>query len=337
MANIPGRQKNVIYDYSAYNFAANIQAEGERRYFDTVFSNTQNLLSVMGDGVNQADDLPFLEPIIIHATGNVNLNDLRLTGNRILLYNTTAATITVNIGTTGIPNNVQLIAYNMLQLYFNGTNWKIVDTFVFHATGNLNLEGLRIIGTKVIVYNTTAATITVNLNTAASPDNINLTAYNMLFVYFDGSEWRNIGGHIHNDEYIGKAYMLDESDRPNAWVLNGGNQVSPNWTDVDFSAYVPTGQYLKGLILLGLLDFNGDNVQDIQYALMRQNGSAETDIVRTRVIINGHSNLAAGISLKMSSVFSVLCDTSGIVEYIVSDTQADLSLTILGYYLESRL
>jgi hypothetical protein len=332
---IPGREQHVIQDFSTYNFASNIPLDGEKRYFDTVFTGVQNhALSVLGDGITQADNLPFVEPIIIHATGNIDLADLEITGNRVIIYNTTAGTITIDIG---LSTNMQLITNCIVQLYYDGTNWKNIDTFIFHATGNLNLEHFRITGNRILVWNNTAGTITINLNTAASPDNINLLAYNLLDVYFDGNNWRNIGGHIHNNEYIGKLYMLEESDRPNAFVLNNGSQVSPNWTDVDFSAYVETGQYLKGLLLFGRLTFTGNGALNNVQAFIRQNGSSVTDTFQTRVMDNGYSGLGAGILLKTSSIFPVLCDTSGIIEYIVSDAQAALSLLILGYYLESRL
>lgn len=271
MANIPGRQRNIPYDYSTYN--TDIPLDGEREYFNSVFAGQQNhALSVLGDGTNQANALPFVEPIIIHATANMSLNDLRISGNRVLVWNTTAGTITVNIGTTGVP------------------------------------------------------------------DNINLPAYQLLYVYFDGTNWRNAGGdHIHNNEFLGNPYMLAEGDRANAYILNNGSAVSPNWTDVDFSAYVPTGQYLKGLILFGRLTFTGNGALNNVQAFIRQNGSGVTDAFQTRIFDIGYSGLGAGVSLKCSSVFSVLCDSSGIIEYIVSNAQAALSLLILGYYLESRL
>jgi hypothetical protein len=331
---INARKQNVIQDFSTYNFAANIPLVGEQRFFNNVKSDVQNILSVMGTGAAQADTRPFLEPVIIHATGNVDLTDIEISGNRVIIYNTTGATIEIDID---LSDNIQLPTGCVIQMYYNGSAWRVVDTFIFHITGNFNLEFLRLTGTKVLIWNATAGTLTVNLNTAAAPYNIDLLSYNLLYLYFDGNDWRNIGGHVFDSNYLGKAYMLPESDRPAAWVLGGGNAVAPNWTDVDFSAYVPEDDYLTGLILLGMLSFDGDNAQDTQYACIRQNGSAEVDDFKTRMIINGYSNLAAGTTLKTSSIFPVLCDTSAIIEYIVSDAVAGLSLTVLGYYKESRL
>lgn len=332
MADILCRRRSTIYNYGTYNTAL-VPLDGERRYFDGVITDQQNDISVLGNGTGTVAQRPFLEVIRIHATGNVDLNDLRLAGNRVLIYNATAGTINVNINTTGTPVNVHLVTGRVMQLYFDGTRWTVVDCFVFHATGNISLADLRITGTRVMIWNSTAGTITVNINTAGAPVNINLLSYHMLYVYFDGSAWRIISPHKHNTNSTGRMYMLQETERPAAYILAAGNAVV--FTDIDFSAYAPAGAKLLWLYVR--LAFLGDGALDSVDVQFRQNGSGEADVDKMRSILVYYTNLGAGTIMGAASIIPVLCDTNRIVEYCVSNAAANVNVTIYGYNMEDDL
>jgi len=118
MANIAARGRNIIYDYSAYNFAANIPLEGERVYFNTILTGITNPCSVLGDGTSQCDTLPFLELINIKTGVNIDISILEIEGNIVLIENTSASEITITAGTAHIlPGNKSKI------LRYDGSNW----------------------------------------------------------------------------------------------------------------------------------------------------------------------------------------------------------------------
>lgn len=134
--------------------------------------------------------------------------------------------------------------------------------------------------------------------------------------------------------HLGRLYILQEDERPNAYVLNGGSAGA--FTDVDFSAYVPEG--VKGLLLKSIIVLVGNGAQDLAVLYVRQNGSAETDAIRTEVARATHTNLAGGLSLSAGPQFSTYCDSDGVIEYKVLDAAQNTAyLTIIGYYMEDNI
>lgn len=131
-----------------------------------------------------------------------------------------------------------------------------------------------------------------------------------------------------DSRYSGKLHLLNDTERPDAWVLNAGNQT--NFTDVDFSAYVSSG--VKALLLNIVLQWTGDGAVDQGVAFIRKNGSTEIDVDRFFRFGIGYTNLGAGVVLSNQCFGIVECDTDGIVEYKCS-TPSLLYLNLLGYYL----
>jgi len=140
---IPSRRQYPIFDYSVYNFAANIPLEGERRYFDNILTGITHPCSVLGDGVSQADALPFLEIINIESNVNISLEILRINRNKVLIKNTAGGVIVVNLGTAGVPVNYNISAGNIMLFKFNGTDWESfpIQFENIEISNNLNVTG----------------------------------------------------------------------------------------------------------------------------------------------------------------------------------------------------
>jgi hypothetical protein len=133
--------------------------------------------------------------------------------------------------------------------------------------------------------------------------------------------------------HTGRLYILQEDERPNAFVLNGGVQTS--FTDVDFSAYVPSG--VKALLLYIQLNWTGNGALDFAIIYTRQNGSSETDTIRLSTLQIGYTNLGAGVIMKGSTIAKVLCDSDGLIEYTVNNAATAAYITIMGYYMEDNV
>lgn len=122
MSEIPHRYRDTIYNYTSYD-KNKIPFNGERRYFNTILTGITHPCSVFGNGLLKISELPFLEIINIETAVNINLEVLRINGNRICLKNTAAVSITVNLGTAAIPDNETMEADEIWEMYFNGSNW----------------------------------------------------------------------------------------------------------------------------------------------------------------------------------------------------------------------
>ena len=160
---ILSRRQYTIYDYSVYNFAANIPLEGERRYFDTILTGITHPCSVMGDDVNQCDNLPFLEIVNIETAININIGILEISENRISIHNTGGGDITVTTG----AGTFTLKSGAIRILKYSGAAWIRYPTFFdfldsIEVTGNLAIqdtdfdEKYRIQGAHTITLPTVA-------------------------------------------------------------------------------------------------------------------------------------------------------------------------------------
>ena len=119
------RLKYEIFDYSTYDLTEVTEA-GESRYYtgSTVDSAIQNYaISIIGNGSSQLDALPFKELILMEISSNKSLNDFRITNNRLRIFNNSASTLTINVGTTGSPVYINIYPYESIELLYNGYNW----------------------------------------------------------------------------------------------------------------------------------------------------------------------------------------------------------------------
>lgn len=114
--------KYTIYNYGTDDLTE-IPEAGEKRYFDTIITGSNSVCHVIGDGSSQINQLPFVSIVDIQTASNVNLETLRIQGNRVIVTNTHSSSITVNIGTTGSPINRTLNADEIVELRFDGSNW----------------------------------------------------------------------------------------------------------------------------------------------------------------------------------------------------------------------
>ena len=126
MALIPYSKKYTIYDYSSQALTY-VPLEGELMYLNTVITGQIKNLHIMGDGSSQINQLPFIETIEIHTASNVDLETLRIIGNRVKIFNSGSAAITVQTGTTGTPTTENINAKCTVVAFFDGTYWRLDD------------------------------------------------------------------------------------------------------------------------------------------------------------------------------------------------------------------
>jgi len=120
------RIRHEIFDYATYK--TDIPLEGERRYFDTILTGITHPCSVLGDGSSQCDELPFSEIIKIETDININLEILKIEGNIVLIKNTNVSSITVNLGTAGVPINHTLEAGYIQMFIYNSDGWESITS-----------------------------------------------------------------------------------------------------------------------------------------------------------------------------------------------------------------
>lgn len=125
-----------IFDYSTYDLTEVILS-GELRYFNNVDTAVQNVLSIQGDGTSQLDALPFRELIIMNITTNDSLESFRIANNRIRVFNNSASTKTIDIGTTGSPNPVNIYAYQSKEYMFDGSDWRELTNSYIAPIGSI--------------------------------------------------------------------------------------------------------------------------------------------------------------------------------------------------------
>lgn len=116
-----------IYDYSTYTLTE-IRLEGEFQYFENVINGQVRPVPVRGDGTSRVDELPFVERLEISTAANVDLEDLRISGNKVKIYNSGSSNITVQTGITGSLTYTDVRPKTILKLYFDGSNWLIENT-----------------------------------------------------------------------------------------------------------------------------------------------------------------------------------------------------------------
>lgn len=120
------RHRFIPWDYSSEK--TKILLDGELRYFKDVESFILNPLSVVGNGIDAIEDLPFVEIINIETIVNISLENLRISGNKILVQNKNTSPVTVNLGTTGTPINYQIFPNFVYFFKFNGSVWiELID------------------------------------------------------------------------------------------------------------------------------------------------------------------------------------------------------------------
>lgn len=126
MAELTYGKRYVIYNYSTEDLTE-VPLSGELRYYTTVITGQKTAVHIIGDGSSAANALPFVERVEIHASANVDLEELRISGARVKIYNSSASSITVQTGTTASPTTENLNTKSMVLAFFDGTYWRIED------------------------------------------------------------------------------------------------------------------------------------------------------------------------------------------------------------------
>lgn len=124
MADTIIRPRYEIYNYTSY--LTFVPRAGEIMYFTNVESYVNNIISVIGDGINQVQYLPFIEIINIETSISISLNTLRISGNKVIIQNISASPKFIDLGTPGSPNYYELQPNILIMLKFNGTEWVLL-------------------------------------------------------------------------------------------------------------------------------------------------------------------------------------------------------------------
>lgn len=97
--------------------------DGEIVYFESVITGQLNIVSVIGDGSSLVSALHFLNVLEISSSSNVDIQTLRVSGNRIKVSNSGSSTIEIETGVTATSKTYYLLAGKTVDLFFNGTSW----------------------------------------------------------------------------------------------------------------------------------------------------------------------------------------------------------------------
>lgn len=130
-----------------------------------------------------------------------------------------------------------------------------------------------------------------------------------------------------SSSYIGKLYLLDDTERPTGWILSAGNDTT--WTDIIFTPYVPVG--VRAVYIKGLSRFDGDGALDSGYMHFRENGSTTTDLDQLARLDAYRENMPAGLGIGSGSCILIECDEDGIIEYETNDALCENYVNLLGY------
>lgn len=413
MAEQDFSERYIVYTYSTQ--LTYVPLVGQNVYLKTVITGQTKNVHVMGDGSSQVNQLPFVETLEIDASANVDLESLRITDNRVKIYNTSSSTITVQTGVSASPKYTNVRPKTIITLFFDGTYWRVENTNQAYGintcklyddsgvlrmtTGLINLDNGS--GNELVYYNsvetisfsgiTNSRWFTVELTRVG--DVPTLTAVELgsdtnpyalpasLDSYYDpekggyyrvstarivGFGWKatggtlagivNVGsiiewyegystgeviGHIYewdkknedvksrSNDYVGRKYLLQDSNRPASWVLSAGNDTT--WTDIVFTPYVPYG--VRAVYIKGLARFDGDGALDGGYMHFRKNGSSVTDLDQLPRMDAYRENMPAGLGMGTGSCIVVECDQSGIIEYATNNTGTENYVNLLGYYI----
>lgn len=147
MAEEPKRARYLIYDYTTNKTFT--PRNGEIFYFSDVASFIKNTLSVVGDGTNQVQNLPFREIINIETSVDISLVPLRISGNILILQNTSTTGKNIDIGITGTPYYYNLQPHIAVMMKFNGTDWILVSD----AVKSIFIDDNYVIPNNDYVYN----------------------------------------------------------------------------------------------------------------------------------------------------------------------------------------
>lgn len=147
MAEEPKRVRYQIYDYTTNKTIT--PRNGEIFYFSGVESYIQNTLSVIGDGTNQIQNLPFREMINIETAVNISLVPLRINGNKVILQNTSTSGKLIDIGTIGTPYFYDLQPHITVVMKFNGTDWILLSD----AIKSIFIDENYVIQNEDYIYN----------------------------------------------------------------------------------------------------------------------------------------------------------------------------------------
>lgn len=116
----------VRYNYTTQSLTV-VPLDGQPVYFDSVITGQVKPVHMMGDGSSQLSQLPFVETLEIHSASNVDIESLRITGNRVKIYNSGSAAITVQTGITGSLTYENINAKCTSVAFFDGTYWRVED------------------------------------------------------------------------------------------------------------------------------------------------------------------------------------------------------------------
>lgn len=116
----------IRYNYSTQSLTV-VPLNGQPVYFDSVITGQVKPVHLMGDGSSQLSQLPFVETLEIHSASDVDIEALRITGNRVKIYNSGSAAITVQTGVTGSFTYENINSKCTSVAFFDGTYWRVED------------------------------------------------------------------------------------------------------------------------------------------------------------------------------------------------------------------
>jgi len=181
-----------IVSYSSY--LTYTPKSGEIIYFNSVITGQVGLAAVMGDGTTAVSGLPFMDELVINSSSNVDLEDLRTTGNKARIYNSGSSTIEIEIGISGSSRIFYLLPNKDASFFYNGAKWIHEKENVITMT-DADLVIVDVTGpTRVIMPSSgitanrtvTLPTLADNQNQVIRFDNLN-TSY-ALFIDGEGAE-----------------------------------------------------------------------------------------------------------------------------------------------------
>lgn len=225
--------------------------EGEIVYFENVINGQLNIVSVIGDGTNLVSGLYFKDVLEISSASSVDIQDLRVSGNRVKVYNSGSSTIEIEIGITASSIKFYLLPKNEVNLFFNGSVWIHNEPNVITMPdSNLVLNDLS--GPTRVIMPSSGITANRTLTLPTLSDNqykkIKLDNQNTTYaLYVDGESAETIEGlqtiNISNEWRIIEAQLSEwkqvESSpiRPRyhyqdqkAASTDGGTNVATTWT-----------------------------------------------------------------------------------------------------------
>lgn len=126
MAEFTYKFRETIYNYGTDDLTE-IPLSGQKRYYTSVITGQVSPVYVLGDGTSRVNQLPFIDIVNISTASNVDLESLRITGNRVRIFNSHTAAITVQTGVTGSLTYENINTKCTSTAFFDGTYWRVED------------------------------------------------------------------------------------------------------------------------------------------------------------------------------------------------------------------